>query len=93
MKFGKKPALLSKKNLTATLYTMKNILKAGIKFYNGKIKTFAINKTPKKGSQCFCLSVILIDSVYKKSKVYYSQVFLEECKYVVKEKKEVQIYY
>ena len=31
--------------------------------------------------------VILIDSVYKKDKNYYVQVFLEECKYVFKEKK------
>ena len=31
--------------------------------------------------------VILIDSVYKKGKNYYVQVFLEECKYVFKEKK------
>ena len=30
----------------------------------------------------------MIDSVYKKDKKYYPQVFLEECKYVVKEKKK-----
>ena len=29
----------------------------------------------------------MIDSVYRKDKDYYSQVFLEECKYVVKGKK------
>ena len=28
-----------------------------------------------------------IDSVYRKDKTYYPQVFLEECKYVLKEKK------
>ena len=28
----------------------------------------------------------MIDSVFRKSKSYYSQVLLEECKYVVKEK-------
>ena len=43
---------------------------------------------PKEGSKCICLSVILVDSVYKKDKNYYPQVFLEECKYVVKEKKK-----
>ena len=32
-----------------------------------------------------CLSVILIDSVFRTGK-NYPQVFLEECKYVVKEK-------
>ena len=41
----------------------------------------------KEGSQCICSSVILIDSVYRTGKNYYSQVFLEECKYFVKEKK------
>ena len=29
----------------------------------------------------------MIDPIYKKDKNYYPQVFLEECKYVVKEKK------
>ena len=29
----------------------------------------------------------MIDSAYRKDKDYYPQVFLEECKYVVEEKK------
>ena len=33
------------------------------------------------------LSVILIGPIFKPGKSYYPQVFLEECKYVVKEKK------
>ena len=37
---------------------------------------------------CICESVILIDSVYKKDQNCYHQVFLEESKYVVKEKKK-----
>ena len=37
--------------------------------------------------QCNSLSVILIDSVYEKDKSYYTQAFLKECKYVVKEKR------
>ena len=32
----------------------------------------------------------MIDSVYRKHKDFYPQVFLEECKYVVKEKKDVK---
>ena len=35
----------------------------------------------------YCLSVVLIDSAISTGKIYYPQVFLEECKYVVKEKK------
>ena len=29
---------------------------------------------------------MLIDSVFRTSKNYYPQVFLEECKYIIKEK-------
>ena len=63
-------------------------LKAKIKSYNGKIHTnFYKNKMAKEGSQCICLSVILIDSVYRTGKNYYLQAFLEEFQYVVKAKK------
>ena len=48
---------------------------------------------PKESSQFICLSVILNDSVFKTGKIYYPQVFLEECKYVVKEKKDSQVYF
>ena len=37
---------------------------------------------------CICLSVILINWIYRKDKNYCPQVFLEECKYVAKEKKK-----
>ena len=59
-----------------------------MKSYNGKTNTnFHDNKIPKEGSQFICLSVILIDSVFRTGKNYYCQDSLEECKYVVKEKK------
>ena len=62
-------------------------LKAKIKSYNGKInRNFHNNKIPKEGSQFICLSLILIDSVFRTGKSYYPQVLLEECKYVVKKK-------
>ena len=48
---------------------------------------FHNNKIPKKGTQCICLSVVLIDSIFRTGNNYHPQVFLEECKYVVKEKK------
>ena len=44
-------------------------------------------KYQKKVLNVFYLSVILTDSVYKTGKNYYPQLLLEECKYVVKEKK------
>ena len=56
--------------------------KAKIKPYNRKISRSCHNKKiPKEGSQFICLSV------FRTGKSYYSQMFLEECKYVVKEKK------
>ena len=50
-------------------------------------KNFHNDKILIEGFQCICLSVILIKSVYMTSKNYYPHVFLEECKYVVKEDK------
>ena len=38
-------------------------------------------------SHCICCSIISIDSVFKMGKSYYLQVFLEECKYFIKEKR------
>ena len=46
---------------------------------------FHDNEIPKDGSRCICLSVILINSVFRTGKNYYPQAFLEECKYAVKE--------
>ena len=67
-------------------------LEANVKSYNGKINTnFHNNKILKESSQFICLSVILIDSVFRTGKNYYPQVFLEECKYVVKEKISLSI--
>ena len=67
-------------------------LKAKIKSYNGKINTnFHNNKIPREGSQFICLSVILIDSVFKTGRNYYPQVFLKEFKYVVKKKRLLSI--
>ena len=53
-------------------------LKAKIKSDNGKSNTnFHNNKIPKEGSQSICLSVILIDSVFRTGNNYCPQVFLE----------------
>ena len=40
----------------------------------------------KEGSHCIYLSLILIDSIVEIDKNFYPQVFLEECKYIVKRK-------
>ena len=47
-----------------------------MKPYNGKINiNFRNNKLIKEGSQYICLSVILLDSVFRTGKNYYPQVF------------------
>ena len=40
----------------------------------------ANEKMPKEKAPCKCLSIIMIDSVTKANKKYYSQTLLEECK-------------
>ena len=58
------------KNLIVILYTTKNISKLKWNLEKstqiGKINTnFHNNKISKEGTQCICLSVILIDSVFR----------------------------
>ena len=63
----------------------KKFLKAKIRYSKRKINTkFQNNKIPKENYQYICLSVILIYSVFRTGKNYYPQVFLENCKYVIK---------
>ena len=84
MKFEKNVCNIIKKESDSKSVYNEKYIKTKIKSYNGKINAnFDNNKIPKEGSQCICLSVILIDSVYKKDKNYYPQVFLEKCKSVV----------
>ena len=84
MKFEKNVCNIIKKESDSKSVYNEKYIKTKIKSYNGKINAnFDNNKMPKEGSQCICLSVILIDSVYKKDKNYYPQVFLEKCKSVV----------
>ena len=48
-----------------------------------KINTTFYNKVPKESPEYICLSVILLDTVYKNYKNYYPEVLSEECKYVI----------
>ena len=88
MKFGKKLKNSIKRKFDSEPVYNEKYLKAKIKSCKEKINTnFHDNKIPKNSSQFICLSVILINSVFRTGKNYYPQVFLEKCKYVVKEKK------
>ena len=51
-------------------------LKAKVKSYNGKINANVQNNNiSREGSKFICLSVLLIDSVFRTGKNYYLQVF------------------
>ena len=85
---GKVKNIIIKQLDSEPVYNEKN-LKAKIKSCSGKINTnFHNNKIPKEGPQFVCSPVILIDSILslETGKDYYPQVFLEECKYVIKKK-------
>ena len=66
----------------------KKYLETLAKPYNDKINTiFYINGTPEEGYYCVFLSVMLIYFDFRMGEDYYPKVFLENCKYVVKENK------
>ena len=63
-------------------------LKTKAKYHEDKFSTnFHDDGILKEGSHCIFLLVRLIDFLFKIGKSHYPQVFLEECKYIVKEKK------
>ena len=58
-------------------------VKTKIKADTGSMITnFHNKKMSKEKASCKCLSIIMIDSDVNANKKYYSQTFLEECKYV-----------
>ena len=54
-------------------------------------KIIALGDTEIEKQISLPLSIVLIDSLFKIGKNYYPQVSLEECQYVVKEKKDKQL--
>ena len=81
--FGMKSALISKRNLTASMSIIK-FLKTKIKSHGGEITDFYDKEIPKVDSNHTCLAVISLDSALIKDDNYYMQVFLKECKYIEK---------
>ena len=78
--------ILKKEFVSEPVYNEK-YLKTKVKSYNENTNTnFHDNKIPKEGSEFICLSVILIDSVFKTGKNHYAQVFLKEYKCVAKKR-------
>ena len=57
-----------------------------MKEFDGKIKTnFLSNDVRKENMYYTCIACVTIDSVMKMDKKCFPQVYLEECKYKVKE--------
>ena len=70
----------------------KTYLKAKVREFDSKIKTNVLgNGVPKETIRYTCIVCITIDSVIRIDKKNYPQVYLEECKYRVKNT-DVQIY-
>ena len=80
---------LIKKELNSEPVYNDKYIKTKIKIYNDRVyRNFQHNKIPKDNEYCACLSVILSDSIFVNSnKEYYPQIFLEECKYAIKDEK------
>ena len=82
--------LITKEFDNEPVYNDKKV-KTKIKLYNYRLhKNFQNNKIPKDKEYCTYLSVILLDSIFVSwDKDYYPQMFLEEWKYVIKDRKIV----
>ena len=88
MKFGKKIKNSIKKELDREPVYKEMYLKAKIKSYNGKINTnFLNNKMPKEGSRCICLSVILINSVFRTGKIIIPMCLQKNVNILLKKKR------
>ena len=63
-------------------------IKAKVRGFNGVIKTnFLRDEVPKENKHYLCIARITTDSVMTMEKKNYPQVYLEECKYKIKETK------
>ena len=74
-----------------SIYPSKFFLKSKIKSYGSEDTDFLTREMTEAGSDYICWLLIFIDSVLKKYENYYLQVFLKECKYTEKEKRQLDI--
>ena len=83
-------SVLLKKEFDSEPIYNKKILKMKIRSHSDEDTDFhneEIGSKPKVGSNYTCLAVVLIGFILKKDGNYYLQIFLKECKYTEKEKK------
>ena len=65
-------------------------IKTEVKTFNGVINTFfSDNEIPRERNHYTCIAAMCVDSVMKIDQKNYPQVYLEQCKYKIKKKKEV----
>ena len=63
-------------------------IKTKIKMYEDRVHTnFQGKEVPKEYASYKCLSLIVLDSLIRVSKIYYPQTLLKECKYVIRKNK------
>ena len=66
-------------------------IKTKVRMYDNRVNTnFQEKKVPKGDASYKCLSLIMLGSIVKIRKMYYPQVFLEECRYVKRKNKMVR---
>ena len=87
--FGINSVKVLRKNLIVNPSTIKKLLKNKVGSYGHEAIDFYDTEVPKKDSNYTCLSIILIDFVFKNDDSYYPQVFLKGCKYTKKKKKKI----
>ena len=89
MTFGIK---LRKKFHSQPIYDDKCI-KTKVKTFNNSINTlFSGDEIPKERIRYVCISAIYIDSVLRRAKKNYAQVYLEQCKYKVNRETNSKFY-
>ena len=59
-------------------------MKVKIKSHVDDVTDFYDKEIPKADSNHTCLAVISLDSALNKNGNYYPQIFLKECKYIIK---------
>ena len=80
--WNKIKSLLNLKLHSQPIYDDKYI-NTKVKTFNNTINTlFSGNEIPKERTHYICISAICIDSILRMDKQNYSQVYLEQCKYI-----------
>ena len=65
-------------------------IKTKVKTFNNSINTlFSGDETPKEKNHYVCISAICIDSVLRRDNKNYPQVYLEQCKYKIRNREVV----